>query len=58
MPTANRREFMKAKVKYEYQKCKAETNPEKIAFLLQFAEISVENARCHVSACLHPKFEQ
>jgi hypothetical protein len=56
MPTANRREFMKAKVKY--QKCKAETNPEKIAFLLQFAEISVENARCHVSACLHPKFEQ
>jgi hypothetical protein len=51
MPSENRRQFMHRKVKHEYAQCRGETNQERIRFLLQFAEVSVDNARCHVSAC-------
>lgn len=50
MPSENRRQFMYRKVKYEYAQCRGETNQDRIRFLLQFAEVSVDNARCHVSA--------
>ena len=45
MPSENRRQFMYRKVKHEYAQCRGETNQERIRFLLQFAEVSVDNAR-------------
>ena len=49
MPSANRRVFLEKKIKYEYRQCRSETNREKIAFLIRFAEVSVDNAKAHVS---------
>jgi Complex 1 protein (LYR family) len=43
MPTTNRREFIKKKARAEFEKARSETNAEKLAMLVAYAEVSLDN---------------
>ncbi|KAG5177858.1 hypothetical protein JKP88DRAFT_226131 [Tribonema minus] len=45
MPTKNRREYIKAKTRREYEDNMGETDPEKIEFLITLAEVQLESAQ-------------
>ncbi|KAG2498944.1 hypothetical protein HYH03_003134 [Edaphochlamys debaryana] len=44
MPTAARREHIRKKVRSELEAHRAEGDPDKVAFLVQLAEVQLENA--------------
>lgn len=43
LPTLNRRLYVQKRARAEYVAARSETDPEKIAFLLQFAAVSLDN---------------
>jgi len=43
LPTLNRRLYVQKRARAEYAAARSETDPEKIAFLLQFAAVSLDN---------------
>lgn len=48
MPSADRRNRIWAKVRHDFRTSRRETHPEKIDFLLRFADTALDNLRCHV----------
>ncbi|KAF1329656.1 Complex 1 lyr protein, partial [Globisporangium splendens] len=38
MPTRDRRDYVRRRLRYEYEQCRQETRPERIEFLLRLAE--------------------
>mmetsp|Transcript_13398 Transcript_13398/g.28654 ORF Transcript_13398/g.28654 Transcript_13398/m.28654 type:complete len:86 (+) Transcript_13398:76-333(+) len=43
MPTANRRDYVIKKVKHEIEQHRSESDPERIGFLVNLAELQLEN---------------
>jgi hypothetical protein len=43
MPTRNRRQFILKKARHEFEAAKAETDPARIAFLMDYGALSLDN---------------
>lgn len=49
LPTLNRRKHVEARVRADFRAARAEADPEKLAFLLSFADISLDNVQSQAS---------
>jgi hypothetical protein len=49
LPTSNRKAWVKKRVREDFRAARGEQDPERVAFLLQFADVSLENVQSQVS---------